>query len=139
MPPLTFRGASLACPVCGQTYGLHLDGVSLAGRVEDGPMSTAHIDSECVVTYNDEVPKLDHRSGTGGGTGSQSMDGASSGLTRSPSCSRSTRGTPWSRSSTARHGSRDNVQGAGRAYRGVSSTVASTNGLALSHRRSPKR
>ena len=56
MPPLTFRGASLACPVCGQTYGLHLDGVSLAGRVEDGPMSTAHIDSECVVTYNDEVP-----------------------------------------------------------------------------------
>jgi hypothetical protein len=55
MATLTLVDDSLRCPICNEAYGLHVDGVSVAGRAEDGPISTAHIDAECVVTYGVDV------------------------------------------------------------------------------------
>lgn len=57
MDMLRLTDGSLHCPICGEAYGLHIEVASVAGRREDGPISPALVDEECVVTYDVPVPE----------------------------------------------------------------------------------
>lgn len=48
---------AMLCPLCGGEYGLHIDGVKVAARVEDGAFTTVEVNGVTgETTYGVDVP-----------------------------------------------------------------------------------